>query len=82
MSIKYAHSGAKRTAPFFPGGELRPGWLEMLGDFADRFTIGSDQFIGDDTERLEGTRRLVDALPAELARGIASENARRLYRVA
>ena len=44
--------------------------------------IGSDQFIGDDTERLENARRIIDALPADLAHRIGSENAKRIYRLA
>jgi predicted TIM-barrel fold metal-dependent hydrolase len=83
MSIKSDHSGAKLTAPFFPdGGDIRPGWIAMLGAFPDRFMIGSDQFLGEDTERLEQSRRLVDALPADLKSLVASKNAKRLYRLA
>ena len=83
MSIKCDHSGARATAPFFPESQtLRPGWSAMLGAFPDRFMIGSDQFAGEETERLERVRALVDALPPELARQVASENARRIYRLA
>jgi len=83
MSIKCDHSGARATAPFFPDSPaLRPGWRAMLGAFPDRFMIGSDQFAGEETERLECVRALIDALPPELARPVASENARRIYRLA
>jgi predicted TIM-barrel fold metal-dependent hydrolase len=83
MSIKSDHGGALSTAPFLPnGGGIRPGWMAILGDFPDRFMIGSDQFIGEDTERLERSRRLIDALPSDLQQLVASENARRLYRLA
>jgi hypothetical protein len=82
MSIKYDHAGARETAPFSPqGGDIRPGWLAMLRDYPDRFMIGSDQFFGDDTERLAGARGLVDALPSELARRVAGENAKHVYRL-
>ena len=82
MSIKCDHSGARATAPFFPDqSAVRPGWIAMLGAFSDRFMIGSDQFAGEETERLECARALIDALPTELARQIASENARRTYRL-
>jgi hypothetical protein len=53
----------------------------MLRDFPDRFLIGSDEFFDEGTERLALARRFVDALPPELARGVASENARRIYRL-
>jgi predicted TIM-barrel fold metal-dependent hydrolase len=83
MSIKSDHSGAMLTAPFLPnGGDIRPGWMAILGDFPDRFMIGSDQFIGEDTERLERSRRLIDALPPDLGLLVAGKNAKRLYRLA
>jgi predicted TIM-barrel fold metal-dependent hydrolase len=82
MSIKTDHSGAKPTAPFFPdSGDIRPGWIAMLSGFPDRFMIGSDQFLAEETERLDLSRRFIDALPAELKLRVASENARRLYRL-
>lgn len=83
MSIKSDHSGARMTAPFSPdSGDIRPGWIAMLSAFPDRFMIGSDQFVGEDTERLEQSRRLVDALPRDVKQLVASENARRVYRLA
>jgi predicted TIM-barrel fold metal-dependent hydrolase len=82
MSIKCDHSGARATAPFFPDEPaVRPGWVAMLSAFPDRFLIGSDQFAGEDTERMECARALIEALPPELARRVASENARRIYRL-
>lgn len=83
MSIKCDHHGAKPTAPFLPeGGDIRPGWIDMLRTFPDRFMIGSDEFIGEETERLENARRLVDALPPDLKQLLASDNAKRVYRLA
>jgi predicted TIM-barrel fold metal-dependent hydrolase len=82
MSIKCDHSGAQATAPFLAdGGGLRPEWLAMLQAFPERFMIGSDQFLGDDPERLLEARSLIDALPPELARRVARENALRVYRL-
>jgi hypothetical protein len=82
MTIKYDHIGTKLTAPFSSdSGGIRPGWIALLRDFPDRFMIGSDQFIGDDTERFAGARRVVEALPADLARPIANENVKRIYRL-
>ena len=81
MSIKCDRSGTRATAPFlaYPLA-LRPGWSAMLAAFPDRFMIGSDHFAAGETERLECVRALIDALPPELARQVASENARRIYR--
>jgi predicted TIM-barrel fold metal-dependent hydrolase len=81
MSIKSDHSGTRLTAPFLPGGDIRPGWIAMLRAFPDRFMIGSDQFLGEDAERWQESRRLIDALPPDLKLRVASENARRVYRL-
>jgi predicted TIM-barrel fold metal-dependent hydrolase len=81
MSVKLDKSGFRRTSPFGPDNGLKPGWLTMLRDFPDRFMIGSDQFFDEGTERLTLARKFVDALPPEVARVVASENARRIYRL-
>jgi len=81
LSMKLDQSGSRETFPFSSDGGLKPGWLMMLRDFRDRFVIGSDQFFDDGIERLTLARKFVDALPPEVARGVASENARRIYRL-
>ncbi len=81
MSLKLDDHGAARTAPLRDDGSLRPDWLALLRDFADRFVIGSDQFYDEPLNRLPQARRLVDALPPDLAQQVASENALRLYRL-
>jgi predicted TIM-barrel fold metal-dependent hydrolase len=81
MSVKLDESGSRRTSPFGPDNTLKPGWLMMLRDFPDRFVIGSDQFFDEGTERLALARKFVDALPPQVARVVASENARRIYRL-
>ena len=80
MSIKI-EGGVRLTQPLTPDGAVKPGWVTMLGDFPDRFVIGSDTFIGEGTEQTENVRRFVDALPPDLVVPIGSGNARRLYRV-
>jgi len=81
MSIKLDMSGFRVTSPFGPEDRLKPGWLMMLRAFPDRFVIGSDQFFDEGTERLSLARKFVDELPPEMARAVASENARRIYRL-
>jgi len=81
MSIKVDPSGTQHTSPLTPDGLLRPEWVALLRAFPDRFMIGSDQFLDEGTERLALARRLVDALPTDIARLVASENARRIFRV-
>jgi hypothetical protein len=53
----------------------------LLRDFPDRFVIGSDQFLDEDPERLQRARQIVDALPPELVRMIATENVMHIYRL-
>jgi predicted TIM-barrel fold metal-dependent hydrolase len=81
MSVKSDPAGTPATAPFMGGG-LKPGWLEMLRVFPDRFVIGSDQFYDSPPVRSERARKFVDWLPRDLAPLIAYENVRRIYRLA
>jgi predicted TIM-barrel fold metal-dependent hydrolase len=80
MSVKIDSAGFPGTKPMGDAG-VRPGWLAMLRAFPDRFVIGSDQFLGEDTERLERAREFIDALPPDLAQLVGRENALRLYRL-
>jgi hypothetical protein len=80
MSIKLDERAPKRTWPFDLDGNLKPGWLALLSDFPDRFLIGSDQFFDDAPEHLVLARKFVNALPVEIARRVANENARLVYR--
>ena len=80
MSIKIDSAGFPGTKPMGEGG-VRPGWLAILRAFPDRFVIGSDQFFGENTERLERAREFIDALPPDLAQLVGRENALRLYRL-
>jgi predicted TIM-barrel fold metal-dependent hydrolase len=81
MSVKIDRGGARRTNPFLPEGALKPGWVELLREFPDRFMIGSDQFYDDDTSRLEEAQAFLKELPPNIARQVASENARHIYRL-
>ena len=81
MSIKLDPRGSRRTSPLTPDGVLRPEWVALFRAFPDRFVIGSDQFFDQGTERLALARQLVDALPPDIARLLASENAEQLYRL-
>ena len=89
------------TAPFpgsmvHPKGAINDDWIALLGDFPDRFVIGSDSFVvakaytGAEAPRIfeqrseiqrRGIRRLLSHLPADLARRIGYENAERIYRL-
>ena len=82
MSVKSDNAGTPATAPFLPGGGLKPGWLAMLEAFPDRFVVGSDQFYDEpQIVRTYRARAFVDALPTEIARRIAYENIKHIYRL-
>lgn len=79
MSIKLDSAGPQRTSPFAPDGGLKPGWINLLNEFPDRFVIGSDQFYDEGDARVSAARRFVNALPVEVATVVARDNARRIY---
>jgi predicted TIM-barrel fold metal-dependent hydrolase len=84
MTVKSDQHGTRMTSPFLPGFALKPGWLAMLRAFPDRFAVGSDQFfdqVDQDPTRIERARKLVDALPPDLAQSVGRENVRRIYRL-
>jgi Amidohydrolase len=67
------------------GGSLCPEWRALLLKYPTRFMIGSDTWVNqrwDDYDSLmRGYRVWLGDLPAESARGIAWDNAARLYGV-
>ena len=82
MSIKSDEAGTPRTAPFIPGGELKPVWIAMLRAFPNRFVVGSDQFYSDpNIIRTRRARVLVNSLPADLVQRITADNVKRIYRL-
>jgi predicted TIM-barrel fold metal-dependent hydrolase len=76
--------------PGFPGknpplvdGKLDAEWLKLFSDFPDRFIIGSDQHFDPPATaplaRAQQNASLLDQLPMELRKKIATENAVRIY---
>jgi len=68
--------------------KIRPEWLKLIGDFPDRFMVGTDDFfgasIGDKGEKplprtTEETWGIVNQLPPELAGKVGRDNAARIY---
>src|SRR2546429_5132715 len=45
-----------------------------------RLVIGSDQFFDEHPQRINGVRKIIEALPSDLARLLAGENVKRIYR--
>jgi predicted TIM-barrel fold metal-dependent hydrolase len=65
-------------------GLIKPEWLRLIRDFPDRFVIGSDQHYPMPTkgpQRWQSAVRLLNQLPEDLRRKVASENALSLYRL-
>ena len=80
-----------RMRPFRPNaltgddGTIKPEWRQLIGEFPDRFMIGSDEFVGIPgvTRRMPKsfalTWALLEQLPSDLAWKIGHENAARVY---
>lgn len=73
------------------GDRLRPEWLDVIRSFPDRIVLGGDNFHSAPSARTPfqrpqdngpRARVLLQQLPADLARKVASENALRIYRLA
>lgn len=96
MSLRMGPGRAPENHPLTRSNEIRPGWLRLLQNFPDRFVIGGDQFLARPSLKgggpgmifsqrapmiRERTKAFLSALPADLSRKIAMENAMRLYRL-
>jgi predicted TIM-barrel fold metal-dependent hydrolase len=96
MSLRMVPGRAPQNHPLDREGTLRPEWLALFQEFPDRFVIGADQFFVSPTVRgghaadqfaqrapiaRQRTATLLAALPPDLARRIASENALRIYKL-
>jgi hypothetical protein len=65
--------------------KIRPEWMQLFGEFPDRFMIGSDEFVGIPgrtprrPQSFEETWRILSQLPSALAQSIGRDNAARVY---
>jgi predicted TIM-barrel fold metal-dependent hydrolase len=62
-------------------GRVDPAWVELVGDFPDRFVIGSDVFGAFDElpAKLDRFEQLLDELSGRDAECVRHENAERLW---
>lgn len=88
-AFRVVRQGSFPVFPLDGRGRLKPKWRELILDFPDRFTMHSDYFFvpAGMPERggpraYELANKLLDQLPAPVARALAHENARRIYRLA
>ena len=82
MEIKY-DPGFPGKDPPIVDGKLKPEWLKLYQDFPDRFIIGSDQHFDPPATvplaRAQQNALLLNQLPPDLRKKIATENAARIY---
>ncbi|MBO9537693.1 amidohydrolase family protein [Herbaspirillum sp.] len=87
MSFRLNRGHIKPAAALNPEREVKPVWLALLGEFPDRFMLGSDAFYdtdgtikrGSSKEGLENFQHLLQALPEPVRTAVASGNAERIY---
>lgn len=88
MSFRLNRGAPMPAAALEVDGRLKRAWAALVGEFPDRFMLGSDSFYarngiarGSSEDALENLRRLIDQLPPEVGVQVASSNATRLYRL-
>jgi hypothetical protein len=73
--------------PLRETGGISPDWLRLIKDFPERFMLGSDQRYSDPCpncrmpDRVGPSRRWLDLLPSDIARKIAFENPKRIFKL-
>ena len=87
MEIKIDPQELGKNPPLAADGKIQPQWLKLFKDFPNRFVIGSDQHYASGRP-MTGPQRwqmpvlLLNQLPRDLQRKIASENALRIFPIA
>lgn len=88
MSFRLNRGLPRPAATLDPEGRLKQVWIDLVQEFPDRFMLGSDAFYGrngivrgSSEEGMRNLRGLIEQLPKDLQRKVASENAIRLYRL-
>ena len=96
MSLRLGPGYAPENFPLTPDWKIKPEWYRLFKDFPTRFVIGGDNFFASASFKGSGTAAelakrvpitrkstpaLLKALPAELSRKLAYENAVALYKL-
>lgn len=94
MSLRLGPGGSGENFPLTRAGDIQPDWLQLFKDFPARFVIGDDEFFiapsspgksvgaqlgSKKPASLKNAQRFLNALPADVARMIAIENAAAIY---
>ncbi|MCG6875616.1 MAG: amidohydrolase family protein [Betaproteobacteria bacterium] len=84
MSIRLPRGSPMPSSAMDSGGRLKDEFKRLFTEFPERFVFGSESMYGSRVSRLYANefvmyQSLLAQLPPEVARNIASENARRIY---
>jgi predicted TIM-barrel fold metal-dependent hydrolase len=84
MELKIDPLSVGRNSPLTGGatGAIRPEWLKLFQDLPDRFVMGTDQHYplsGSGPQRWQADVLLLNQIPVDARRKIATENAIRIY---
>ena len=88
-SIRVNNTGQAPVIPLDESGRLKDEWMKLISDYRDRFFLQSDIFyqippplIGrGPRQSLALARQLLSQLPEDVARLVAYENAKRVYKL-
>lgn len=86
MSFKIGPDSRPEVRPLAKGTGLKPEWLDLVVKYTDRFLIGSDQFYVTPRANkrfpphVEASRDLLSFFPQDVARKVAVENARKVFK--
>jgi hypothetical protein len=81
LSYRLSVSASRTALAMDAGGSLREAWRRLLGDFPDRFVIGTDIGIASPAlyaQHIALWRRVLEQLTPEAAAAVAFRNAERL----
>ena len=82
MEIKTDPLNPRSNYPLDANGKIKPDYLQLFVEFADRFLIGSDQHYPAPqaaAQRWQTVVNLFNQLPADVRQKIGTENAARIY---
>jgi predicted TIM-barrel fold metal-dependent hydrolase len=87
-AFRIFRTGPLPVIPLDEAGKLKPVWAALIKDFPDRFTMHTDIFYTSSwppdrgpKESHELAMKLLEQLSPDIARKLAYENARRIYKM-
>jgi hypothetical protein len=87
-AFRIVAGGPRPVQPLDETETLKPEWRQLIEDYPDRFTMHTDIFYLPTWPPLHGpkrshelARKMLAQLPENIARKLAYENTRRIYRL-